>query len=295
MSPSSFFRPLAFMLLALIIGCDEGTTPGTSTSDASTSNDKSAPPAARTAESGFAMGRVTMADGSPITAQGADISIDIVGTTEVGARVSYSPPVNPDGTYRQKLAAGFYTFGVCTIELPFEGRKYAFRIEPVGNLHQKDREAAQGIVQDFVWKLTGPQLRNDGDVNNHTMWYGGSVGVRFGTWRNDINKASTALPDGTPVTFTLKPTTAKQIDGSNAKTVTIERKYSARWKQCDALIDIPVAHYEMTGFATLADGTRKPLLFEVKYAQYAAVQPILFEPDLVMRNVIKPLTGWVTE
>lgn len=293
MLPSTRFWILIPVLLAFVIGCgDEAARP---TGGDGKPMGNAAAPVAIDAEAGFAVGRVTMADGSAVSTPGADVTISIQGTTEVGARVSYSPPVKPDGTYRQKLAAGSYTFSFCTIEVPFEGKQYIFSLEPVGNLYKKDRDSGEGIVQDFVWKLTGPKLGGDGDVNNHTQWYGGSIGVRFGGWRNDINKAAPDLPDGTPITFTLKPTTKKCVDGSDAKVVTIERKYSARWKNCDALNNIPVAHYEMTGVATLADGTRKPLLFEVKYAKYEPVMPINFAPDPVMRNVVKPLTGWVTE
>ena len=283
------------MVLAFVMGCDGGAPEGGNAPQGSTPAGKVAAPASPKAEAGYAVGRVTMEDGSPITTAGHDITIAINGTTEVGARVSYSPPVKPDGTFRQKLAAGSYTFSFCTIEVPFEKKQYIFLLEPVGTLYKKDRDSGEGIVQDFVWKLTGPRGTSDGDVNNHTQWHGGSIGVRFGAWRNDTNKAAPDLPDGTPITFTLKPTTARQIDGSDAKVVTIERKYVARWKNCDALNNIPVAHYELSGVATLADGKRKPLLFEVKYGKYEAAMPINFAPDPVMRNVVKPLTGWVTE
>src|SRR5687768_2540579 len=107
------------------------------------------------AQGGFAAGRVTMPDGKPITAPGASISVSINGVSGAGERVSYSPPVKPDGTYRQKLAGGAYTFGRSTVEVDFEGKRYRFRLEPVGDEHNRSRESDAGITQDFVWKVTG--------------------------------------------------------------------------------------------------------------------------------------------
>ena len=267
------------------IGCGDGDSAG----------DGAAAPAAVVKQAGFAAGRVTMADGKPITAPGAAITVSISGVSEAGERVQYSPIIKPDGTYRQKLAAGQYSFSRSTVEVQFEGKTYRFRLEPVGGDWNKNRDAADGITQDFVWKVTGEHLTSDHDINNHTNWHGGSIGVRFATWRNDINKAPTALPEGTPITFTLKPTTATRVDGLPAQVITIERKFDARWNQCDALNDIPPAYYELTGVAKLADGTTKPLLFEVSYAKFNAVQPIKFEPYGTMDSVTSPLTSWVTE
>jgi hypothetical protein len=51
----------------------------------------------------------------------------------------------------------------------------------------------------------------------------------------------------------------------------------------------------LSGVAALADGTTKPLLFEVSYAKYQPVQPIRFDPYPSMDHVTTPLTAWVTE
>jgi hypothetical protein len=274
------------------VGCDGGRDSAKASSGDAAANS----PGPVRAQGGFAAGRVTMADGSPIIAPGARITVVISGVSNAGERVHYSPAVKPDGSYRQKLASGSYRFDRSTVEVEFEGKTYRFRLEPVGDQHNKNRDAVDGITQDFVWKVTGERPGSDHDVNNHTNWYGGSIGVRFNGWRNDINKAPVPLPDGTKVTFTLTPTTATRVDGRAAQPIRIERTFNAQWGQCDALNDIPPAHYQLTGVATLADGTTtKPLLFEVKYAKLDAVQPIRFEPDTIMDHVTTPLTAWVTE
>lgn len=280
------------ILLAVLVCA--ATLPGCGDDDsAKPAADGSTAPVA--AQSGHAVGRVTMPDGKPITAPGAAVTVSISGVSEAGERVQYSPVVKPDGTYKQKLAPGTYRFERSTVEVDFEGQRYRFRLEPVGADHNKNRDASGGITQDFVWKVTGERPGSDHNINTHTNWYGGSIGVRRAGWRNDTNKAPAPLPDGTPVTFTLKPTTATRVDGSPAQTITVERKFDERWGQCDALNDIPPAHYELTGVAKLADGTSKPLLFEVKYAKFEPVQPIRFDPYATMDSVTLPLTAWVTE
>lgn len=282
-----------WFLAAVLCASTSFLLPGCGKGDSKPSADGTTAPVEK--QSGFAAGRVTMPDGKPITAAGAEIAIAINGISEAGERVSYSPIVKPDGTYRQKLAAGQYRFSQGTVQIEFGGQKYRFYLEPVGADSNKNRDAADGITQDFVWKITGERPGSDHDVNNHTNWYGGSVGVRFATWSNDINKAPPALPDGTPITFTLKPTSAKRVDGADAQPLVIERKYQARWTQCDSLNDIPPADYELTGVAKLPDGTTKPLLFEVEYAKFKSVQPIHFGPDLIMNHVNTQLTSWVVE
>lgn len=256
------------------------------------------PAAAATPQAGYATGRITMADGKPIAVPYEDLRFSIEGTALHGENASFTPIINPDGTYKQKLSAGsfkFSAFSFATIKLPYEGKKYTLQIEPVGPNWNRNRESADGIVQDYVWKPTGAHLLSDGDVNKHTNWYGGSVAVRLGNVRQDTGKAALKIPDGTKCVFTLKPTVEKTIDGQPAKTLVIERKFSETWSQCDALNDLPVAHYELTGEVHLADGTKKPMLWHATYGKYQPSMPIRFEPDDTMRAVVSLRTEWFVE
>ena len=247
---------------------------------------------------GYATGRISMADGSPISVPYDELTFSINGTAAHGENASFTPVINADGSYRQKLSAGSFTFSggsYATIKLPYEGKKYTLQIEPVGPNWKRNRESAEGIVQDYVWKPVGEHASSDGDVNNFTNWYGGSVGVRFGTWRQDVGVAPSKVPDGSKCIFTLKPTVGKTIDGEPAKTLTIERTFSAQWSRCDNLHDLPIAHYELTGEVLFADGTKKPMLWHVTYAKYEPIQPIRFEPDDTMRAVTGILAEWIIE
>lgn len=257
-----------------------------------------APAAAAGPTPGYATGKITMPDGKPIPVPYEEITFSINGTALHGENASFTPIVNPDGTYKQKLSAGSFKFSAysfATIKLPYEGKKYTLQIEPVGPNWKRNRESADGIVQDYVWKPTGEHPLSDGRIDNFTNWYGGSVGVRMGTWRQDVNKVPGKVPDGATCVFTLKPTVAKTIDGQPAKTLVIERKFSEQWTNCPNLNDLPIAHYELTGEVQMPDGTKKPMLWHVTYGKYLPAMPIRFEPDETMRSVISINAEWLTE
>jgi hypothetical protein len=209
------------------------------------------------------------------------MKFSIEGTAANGENASFTPVINPDGTYKQKLSAGSFTFSAgsyTTIKLPYEGKKYTLQLEPVGPNWNRNRESADGIVQDYVWKPTGAHLVGDGDINNHTHWYGGSIANRLSNIRQDTGAAALKIPEGTKCVFTLTPKAEKTIDGQPAKPLTIERPFRAGASQCDALNDLPIAPYELTGEVHLADGTKKPMLWNTEFRVYKPAISIVFEP-----------------
>jgi hypothetical protein len=156
-----------------------------------------APVPAATPTPGFAVGRVTMPDRSPLTGDVKDIAIGLSGISAAGERVSYGPEVGADGRYRQRIAPGQYRFGGSQLTVRLGEREFRLPLEPVGERWNRNRDAAEGIVQDFVWKTTGltPYGRASGpDPNNHTHWYGVHVRVAWQTWRADTRKPTVPPP-----------------------------------------------------------------------------------------------------
>lgn len=244
---------------------------------------------------GYLTGRVTMADGSPITTKDAKFRIVIEGVSGPGERVSFTPIVKPDGSFTQKLPDGIYHLPYGTITVPFEGALYELRLEAVDPTG--DRESAPGIVQNFVWKLTGPKPDTNVEVNNATHWYGPTIGARFNTWRDDINAPPSIPVAGTRLVFTLKPL-SKLIDGSEAKQLTIEREWRlGDTTPNDSLNDLPPANYEITGVANFPDGSSKPLLLMGKgdYPKFKPTITVILEPDETMDHYFVPPLGWVTD
>jgi len=216
-----------------------------------------------TAVPNFATGRVTMADGSPLTGDVADIAISISGVSTAGERVSYTPIVR-NGRFRQRLAPGQYSFQRSTVTLRFEDKEYRLALVPVGNNWSKNQDAADGIVQDFIWKPTGraETYGDTPDPNNHTHWHGMHAGMRFAGWREDLNALAQRPPAGTKLTFTLTPL-SKSIDGRTLQPIVFVREWRTdAGTPNDDLNDFPPANYDITGFAQLPDGTTKPIVFQ---------------------------------
>jgi hypothetical protein len=138
-----------------------------------------------------------MPDRSPLTGDVKDIAIGLSGISAAGERVSYGPEVGADGRYRQRIAPGQYRFGGSQLTVRLGEREFRLPLEPVGERWNRNRDAAEGIVQDFVWKTTGltPYGRASGpDPNNHTHWYGVHVRVAWQTWRADTRKPTVPPP-----------------------------------------------------------------------------------------------------
>ncbi len=250
-------------------------------------------------EANVIAGRVTMGDGGPLGGEIKDISVSIYGVSEAAEKVNYSPAVNPDGSYKQKVAGGQYAFSRATITVLYNGGEFTFPLEPVGNLWNKNRDASDGIVQDFVWKATGPTPHGQSDgLNpaNHTHWYGMSIGLRADGYRNDISAVPTEIPEGTKLKFTLKPT-GESVDGRTLEITTVERTFSRAGAANPDINDIPPAPYELTGTATLPDGTEKPLLLQGPgdYPNYKPMVAIKVEKDGILGGLAKPPCSFVIE
>jgi len=260
-------RPFASLICSSIllasIGCDGDSVTASAAASAAAQGAPGAVVEAVAAQAGFAVGRVTLEGGAAITGDIQDYQISIYGVSEAGEKISYSPIIK-NGVYKQKLVPGQYGFEPSKIKVRFGQTDYRLPLVPVGNNWNKNQDAADGIVQDFLWKPTGLRdtYGDKPDPNNHTHWHGMSIGMRYSGWREDTGKAAVTLPEGTKMTFTLTPK-SKSIDGRDLQPIVIERAW--RFKDTiptDDLNDIPPANYEITGVLTLPDGTTKAIVFQ---------------------------------
>jgi hypothetical protein len=252
------------------------------------------------AKPGQIAGRVTFADGRVLTGDVRDIMISISGVSEAGERVRYSPAVNDSGVYRQRVAAGSYAFNPAQARFGFGAQEIRLPLEPVGRLWNRDREAEDGIVQDFVLKLTGPTPYGQSsglDPNNHTHWYGLSVGLSWQTWRADKNRPTSPPPEGTRFRFTCRAVTPG-VDGEAVAPFTLERGWApSRITPIDALNDLPPASYEITGEAVLPDGRVVPVLFQGRgdYPHFVRTLKAPLESGGLVSNYFKLNAGFIVE
>jgi hypothetical protein len=276
MSPT---RTFAVLVLTLLAGCPDSSHRSRGGGDAP------APIAApATARPGYLTGSVLDERGQPIGERGR-VSVWVDGiSAQSGETIHLSPPVRPDGTYEARLVDGIYHPVRASVEVTFEGSTYRFDLDPVQD-DTSDRESGPGIVQDFVWKLTGPRAgyRANPDPSNHTHWYGCSARVRLTGWRDDLNRAVERPPEGTRYVFTLAPQ-GTLIDGSQARALTFERAYTGGELDNGNLHDIPLGTYSMTGVEVAPDGARRPLVFQVEHARYEPTAKVAFPASEVLHG-----------
>ena len=237
------------------------------------------------AQANYAVGKVTFEDGKPLTGDIRDITISISGVSEAGERVQYTPIVK-NGQFKQKLVPGQFRFDRSAVKVRFEATEFTLDLVPVGPNWSKNQDAAEGIVQDFVWKPTG-QAETYGakpDPNNATHWHGMNLGLRFTTYREDLKTATVRPPEGTKLVFTLTPI-SKSIDGRDLQPIVFERDWRPNdVTPNDGLNDFPPANYEITGIATLPDGTTKPIAFQgaVNYPNFVSTGKVPLDKDNIL-------------
>lgn len=268
--------PICFVAVCAalsLLGCGDDTP--------SSSAGSGSAPAAQSAQANYVVGKVTMADGKPLSGDVKDIRILITGIGTAAENITFTPVVKPDGTYKQKVSNGQFRSSGGTITVVYNGTtQFQLPLEPVGSNWNKSQDAADGIVQDYVWKPTGPTpygLSEGLSKRNHTHWYGMSVGMVFQGFRSDKNTTAVLFPEGTKLVFTCKPT-SKAIDGTQPETRTIEMPFNPKdITYNDDISDLPPADWEITGIAKLPDGTTKPLIFQGK-GDYPNYKPVLKAP-----------------
>lgn len=275
--------------MVAVIGCGD---------DESGANSAGSPPAEVKAESNVISGKITMGDGSALRGDIKDIAISIGGVSEAAEKVSYSPAVKPDGTYRQKVAGGQYYFNRGTITVNYGNAVFNLPLEPVGMNWNKNQDAADGIVQNFVWKPSGatPYGKDNGqDIGNATHWYGMSIGIRAEGYRNDIKSVPKTIPDGSKIKFTLTPT-GKAIDGTEPKDpVVFDRVHdNSSYKPMD-LNDILPAPYDLSGTVTFPDGSTHPLLLRSQNPDYIPTLKIAVEKDNIIGGIWKQPVTYVID
>lgn len=281
-------------------GCGEDEAQGEAKTEAKTDGTASTPAPAK-AQPNVITGRVTMADGKVITTKGAKLSVSVSGVSAAGEKVGFNPAVKDDGTFKQKVPDGSYRVQYGKITVPYNGESFMFDLEPQGDDYASDRDPADGIVQNFVWRVTGPRLMYKDsklDVGNHTHWNGMNVGIRAEGYRNDIGKPPVLPPDGTKLTLTLTPAGNKKgLDGSDLKPVVYEREHSSQYIGSQDLNDFLPGDYELSGVATLPDGTKKPILFSDKdnYPKYTGSAKINLIKDGILGGMAKWSLTYVVE
>jgi hypothetical protein len=214
-------------------------------------------------------GAITDARGKPIP--GAEFTVSIRGTTIAGERTSFSPPVDKDGRYAQRVPAGVYAISARMI-YEYNGKRYTLDLHPDDDQRrERTYESRDGVVKDFRWRTTG--LEPGEDAANQYYWYGGRVQPQQASSDDALNLR---YPGGM-VEVTLTPR-GPLIDGSTGQTITQPLptdRLNRAW-----IDDVPIGRYTASAKLIAANGAEQPLALSAEYsgAPFAATLDLEFTP-----------------
>jgi hypothetical protein len=205
-------------------------------------------------KAGWVVGTITNSKGKPLS--GALVRVGgIIG--KAGERGSFETQTDAKGQYKLQVPDGYYHVNAWYFP-KYQGIQASLPLYPVDKDKVKEQFSMDGIVKDFVWKISGPMPVKH-PVLTPDEYYGGVI-IFSG---QDINstKALSNPPAGSIIEFTLTPV-GPLIDGSKGKVITRKKKLAKSLmdlnpKQEDRLVfDIPIGKYKIT--AKVTEPNKKP-------------------------------------
>jgi hypothetical protein len=238
---------------------------------------------------GHAFGRVTHPDGRPIAVPGAVVTVAISGVAFTGTQVNLTVQPDAEGRYAQRLPDGSYQLRG-SIELPFDGGRYRFDLDPLGAA-TANRDSAPGIAQDFVWRTSGLRPGAPEGSTDRFDYFGASIILTFMTYRQDVGRAVPPAPADARLLFTLTPVGAS-IDGGAVGERTFERRPDPRLGGVtpEPLLDVPIGVYTLSGVQIDALGAVTPLLMQRSFAEYGPDVVVRFTPTF--SGATPPIVGF---
>jgi hypothetical protein len=204
-------------------------------------------------EEGYAVGKVTNADGSPL--KGVEIVVDntmIYNSYALGRS-------DENGNYKIQLPKVGTFMASARIKKEYNGEVYELDLDP----DVYEEFSIDGAVRNFTWKMTGRRPEGEGH-------YGATI---------EINKSVTSLVyDSENIEFTLTPV-GNLIDGSKGKTLKL--KHGAPFsKDYGRIVDVPLGRYKMTAYYNGDEG-KMPLKLRKHFSEdeYEDELTIDFEPE----------------
>lgn len=214
-------------------------------------------------QKGYASGKITHADGSPMPGVTVIVDNTMFYNTYVAA-VS-----NEKGIYKVKLPSTGTYHATADIKKTYNGKEYTLRLHPDNdNVFSSD-----GAVRNFTYKLTGAYPDGLG-------YYGGTVIVD-----KDV---MSEIYDTENVELTLTPV-GKLIDGSQGQTLKL-KPGQPRTDNYGKLVDVPIGRYNISA-VHVSGSVRKPLKLQnrVTNGPFESTLQIDFEPSIIWGDNIAAL------
>lgn len=233
-------------ILSLAVACKDTDEPG---------------PGEGGAEDGYATGKITNTDGSPLA--GVEVVID---NTMFYASYAIGNS-DKNGNYKIQLPKVGTFMASAHILKHYNGKQYELDLHP----DVYEAFSIDGAVRNFQWKLTGKRPVDE------QGYYGVTI---------ELNKAVLSnIYDSENIEFTLVPV-GNLIDGSKGKT--LKRKHGAAFtSDYGKLVDIPLGRYKMTAYYN-GEAGEGPLKLRKHFSEdeYEDELIIDFEPSIMWGNNI---------
>lgn len=205
---------------------------------------------------GWVTGKATDSQGNPLT----EVSISMYGTTNVGSNTYFSAQVDETGHYAQEVPKGGYEI-TAYVTRQYKDRTYNLWLHPVDNISGTKQSTAEGVVKDFVWRISGPTPRAKKAPKDPGSYYGGIISLGGeGAYRMSYDVGSTApefeYPEGSTIELELTPS-GPLMDGSQGQVV--KRDLDPAKLNGAVVSDVPLGEYTAKAIMVEKDGTASPL------------------------------------
>jgi hypothetical protein len=203
---------------------------------------------------GVLSGKVVDSQGNPL----GDVDVSV---KELNGAFSQDTTTDDQGNYSMQVDDGNYSVDA-TINTEYNGQFYRLTLHPEDGDNTTEEPSSEGIVEDFVWKISGPRPGVDPNSDDGADHYGGSIQhIYLGDPAAGLYN-TTQLPEGSAIEITLVPD-GPLMDGSEGETISVECTISSNsvtggdtgcW-----IYDIPLGQYAVTANAATPDGASVPL------------------------------------
>jgi hypothetical protein len=226
-------------------------------------------------KSGWVVGTITNSKGKPLS--GALVRVG--GIVNGGNLGSFETQTDAKGNYKLQVPNGYYHVNAWVFP-KYQGVQSSLPLYPVDKDKIKEQFSQDGIVKDFIWKISGPMPVKH-PVLDPNEYYGGVI-IFSG---QDINstKALSDPPAGSIIEFTLTPV-GPLIDGSKGKVITRKKKLSKSLMNLNPtqehrlVFDIPIGKYKITAKVTEPNQKSRSLRMATrKTPTYASTVTVTFQ------------------
>jgi hypothetical protein len=226
-------------------------------------------------KSGWVIGTITNSKGKPLS--GALVRVG--GIVNGGNLGSFETQTDAKGQYKLQVPNGYYHVNAWVFP-KYQGVQTSLPLYPVDKDKVKEQFSKDGIVKDFIWKISGP-MPVKRPVLAPNEYYGGVI-IFNG---QDINstKVLSNPPAGSIIELIFTPV-GPLIDGTKGKVITRKKKLSKSLmelhpKQEERLVfDIPIGKYKIT--AKVTEPNRKSRTLQVatdKTPTYGSTVSVIFQ------------------